>query len=62
MMLGQMLISLPMRKKSEEFQKFHSNVKASMNKTPHLQQSIAQLEASLSRKENQKVKEKTQNI
>tara|TARA_B100000579_G_C22789952_1_gene833932 strand:- start:1370 stop:1555 length:186 start_codon:yes stop_codon:yes gene_type:complete len=60
-MLGQMLISVPMRKTSEKFQKFHSNVEGSMNKTPHLQQAIAQLEASLSRKENQKVTEKSQN-
>tara|TARA_Y100001968_G_C19408086_1_gene744803 strand:- start:131 stop:232 length:102 start_codon:yes stop_codon:yes gene_type:complete len=33
-----------------------------MNKTAQLQQALAQLEAALSRKENQKVTEKSQNI
>tara|TARA_B100001250_G_scaffold229322_1_gene196862 strand:+ start:487 stop:642 length:156 start_codon:yes stop_codon:yes gene_type:complete len=44
---------------SEEIQKLLAKAEASMNKTAQLQQAFAQLEAALSRKENEKVKEKT---
>ena len=46
---------------SEEFQKLRSKAEVSLNKTAHLQQVIAQIEASLSRKELQKVHEKSKN-
>ena len=45
---------------NEEIQKLRAKAQASLNKTSHLQQVLAQLEATLLRKENQKVIEKTQ--
>ena len=50
-----------MKKTSEEIQKLRAKAEASMNKTAQLQQALAQIEAALSRKENQKVSEKSQN-
>ncbi len=51
-----------MEKSFEEIQKLRANAEASMNKTSQLQQALAQIEASLSRKENQKVREKSKKI
>ena len=45
----------------KEIQKLQAKAEASLNKTSQLQQVLAQLEATLSRKETQKVKEKYQN-
>tara|TARA_B100000700_G_scaffold314181_1_gene400366 strand:+ start:2034 stop:2189 length:156 start_codon:yes stop_codon:yes gene_type:complete len=45
----------------QEIQKLRASAEASLNKTAHLQQVLAQLEAALLMKENQKVKEKSQN-
>ena len=50
-----------MKHSSEEIQKLRSKAESSLNKTAQLQQVIAKIEASLSRKENQKVKEKSKN-
>ena len=47
-------------KTSEEFKRLLAKAEASLNKTAHLQQVLAQLEATLSRSENQKVSEKAQ--
>ena len=51
-----------MTNSSEKIQKFRAEAEASMNKTAQLQQALAQLEATLSRKENQKVTEKSKKI
>ena len=51
-----------MTNSSEEIQKLRAKAEASMNKTAQLQQALAQLEATLSRKENQKVTEKSKKI
>ena len=53
-----MLVFDLMKNSSEEIQKLRANAEASLNKTAQLQQVMAQLEAAISRKENQKVKEK----
>ena len=45
---------------SEEIQKLRAKAEASLNKTAQLQQVLAQIEATLSRAENQKVIEKAQ--
>ena len=45
---------------SEEIQKLRAKAEASLNKTAQLQQVLAQLEATLLRKENQKVTEKVE--
>ena len=50
-----------MKYSSEEIQKLRAKAEASLNKTSQLQQVLAQIEASLSRAENQKVIEKAQN-
>ena len=50
-----------MKNSLEEIQKLREKAEASMDKTSQLLQSLAKLEASLSRKENQKVIEKSQN-
>ena len=60
--IAQMLFSMDMKNSSEKIQKLRANAEASLNKTAQLQQALAQLEASLSRQENQKLKEKSQNI
>ena len=44
---------------SKELRKLRSMAETSLNKTAELQQVLAQIEASLSRAELQKVKEKT---
>ena len=49
-----------MKHTSEEIQTLRAKAEAAMNKTSQLQQVLAQIEASLSRKENQKVTEKSQ--
>ena len=49
-----------MKHSFEEIQKLRAKAEASMIKTSKLQQVIAQIEASLLRKENQKVTEKSQ--
>ena len=57
-----MLISLCLKTNSlEEIQQLREKAESSFNKTARLQQVIAQIEAKLSRKENQKVTEKSQN-
>ena len=56
-----MLISSTMKKSNEETQKLRAIAEASMNKTAQLQQALAQIDAELSRKENQKVSDKSQN-
>ncbi len=48
-----------MKNSTEEIQQLRAHAQASMNKTAQLQQALAQLEANLSRKENQKVTEKS---
>ena len=47
---------------SDEIQKLLTKTEASMNKTAHVEQFLAQIEANLSRKEYQKVTEKSQKI
>jgi len=46
----------------EEIHKLREKAEASMDKTSKILQSLAKLEAALSRKEDQKVIEKSQNI
>ncbi len=48
-----------MKNSSEEIQKLRAKAEYSLNKTARLQQVIAKIEASLSRKEIQKVTEKS---
>tara|TARA_B100000579_G_C22373217_1_gene639275 strand:- start:287 stop:442 length:156 start_codon:yes stop_codon:yes gene_type:complete len=43
----------------KEIQKLSSTAQVSLNKTAQLQQALAQLDAALSRKETQKVSEKS---
>ena len=50
-----------MKKTSVEIQRLRSKAEAALNKTAQLQQALAQIEATLSRKESQKVKEKSKN-
>ncbi len=45
---------------SEEVHKLRAKAEASMNKTTQLHQALAQIEAALSREENQRVSEKSQ--
>ena len=49
-----------MKKLTDEIQKLRATAEASLNKTAQLQQALAQLEATLSREEDQKVTEKSQ--
>jgi len=56
-----MLISMNMKQSSEEIQKLRAKAEASLNKTAQLQQLLAQVEATLSRRETQKVIEKSKN-
>ena len=51
-----------MKNSSEEIQKLRTKAEVSLNKTAHLQQVLAQIEARLSRKENQKVSDKSKNV
>tara|TARA_Y100001968_G_C19345340_1_gene711746 strand:+ start:524 stop:679 length:156 start_codon:yes stop_codon:yes gene_type:complete len=48
-----------MKNNSEKSYEIHASAEASLNKTTQLQQAIAQIEANLLRKENQKVLEKS---
>tara|TARA_Y100001968_G_scaffold304518_1_gene319593 strand:+ start:206 stop:364 length:159 start_codon:yes stop_codon:yes gene_type:complete len=48
-----------MKQTSEELKKLRAKAEAAMNKTAQLQQVLAQIEATLSRKELQKVTEKS---
>ena len=50
-----------MKHSFEEIQKLRAKAEASFNKTAQLQQVLAQIEATLSRTENQKVTEKVEN-
>ena len=47
---------------SLEIKKLRAKAEASLNKTYQLQQVLAQIEATLSRKENQKVTQKSQDL
>ena len=58
----QMLILENMKKTSEDINKLRAKAEASMNKTAQLQQALAKIEAALSRKENQKVSQKSQKL
>ena len=58
--LDQLLASMPMKNSSEKIQELRRTAEASLNKTAQLQQALAQLEATLSREEDQKVTEKSQ--
>ena len=49
-----------MKNKTETIQNLRAKAQASLNKTSQLQQALAQIEATLSRKEIQKVTEKYQ--
>ncbi len=50
-----------MKTRSDEIEKLRLKAETSLTMTSELQQVLAQIEASLSRKENQKVTEKAQN-
>ncbi len=50
-----------MKNKTVEIQLLRSKAEAALNDTAQLQQALAQIEANLSRKENQKVNEKSKN-
>ena len=50
-----------MKNSTEEIHKPRTKAEASMNKKALLQQALAQIEANLLRKENQKVTEKSKN-
>ena len=50
-----------MNNSSKEIQTLRAKAEAALSKTARMQQVLAQIEATLSRKENQKVTEKTQN-
>ena len=49
-----------MKHSSKEIQKLRAKAEASLNKTAHLQQVLAQIEANLLRTENQKVTDKVE--
>ena len=57
-----MLICRPMRNSQEEILKLRAKAEASLRKTSQLQQALAQLEATLSREENQKVTEQSKKL
>ena len=50
-----------MKNSSKEIQRLRTKAEASFNKTSQLEQVLAQIEATLSREENQIVKEKAEN-
>ena len=56
-----MLSFRTMKNSLEEYQNQRSKAEDSLNRSAQLQQLVAQMEASLLMRENQKVKEKTQN-
>ena len=47
---------------TEEISNLRTIAEASLNKTSQLQQALAQIDANLSRKENQKIDEKSKKI
>tara|TARA_Y100001968_G_scaffold329526_1_gene379067 strand:+ start:976 stop:1131 length:156 start_codon:yes stop_codon:yes gene_type:complete len=49
-----------MKKSKVDIQRLQAKAEVSLNKTAQLHQALAQLEATLSRQENQKVTEKAQ--
>ena len=49
-----------MKNSVEEIQKLRAKAESSLNKTSQLQQALAQIEAELLMKENQKVSEKSE--
>ncbi len=51
-----------MKQSSQEIQKLRAKAQSAIDRTSQLQQVLAQIEATLSRKENQKVTEKTAKI
>ena len=51
-----------MKKSCQDIPKFRITDEAAINKTAQLQQALAQIEAALLRKENQKVSEKSKNM
>ena len=57
-----MLTSYSMKNSIQLIQKLSVEAEVPTNKTAQLQQALAQIEAAMSRKENQKVLEKAQNI
>ncbi len=54
-----MLFFLSMKYSSKNIQELRAKAETSLSKTAQLQQALAQIEANLSRKENQKVSEKS---
>ena len=56
-----MLSSSTMENSLQEIQKLRAKAEASLNRTSQLQQVLAQIEATLLMKENQKVTEKSKN-
>ena len=54
-----MLFFKSMENSSEDIQKLRAKAEASFIETAHLKQALAQIEAGLLRKENQKVSEKS---
>ena len=48
-----------MTNSTEQIQKLRAKAKASLNKTAQLEQALAQIDATLTRKENQKVTKKS---
>tara|TARA_Y100001968_G_C19421272_1_gene751870 strand:+ start:1923 stop:2120 length:198 start_codon:yes stop_codon:yes gene_type:complete len=57
--MPQMLFFLSMKYSSKNIQELRAKAETSLSKTAQLQQALAQIEANLSRKENQKVSEKS---
>ncbi len=57
-----MLISPNMKNSSDEIQKLRAKAEASIIRTAELQQALAQIDAALSRKENQKVSKMSKNF
>tara|TARA_B100000965_G_C19130215_1_gene557135 strand:- start:348 stop:521 length:174 start_codon:yes stop_codon:yes gene_type:complete len=57
-----MLVCIDMKNNSKDIKSLLSKAEASLNETYKPQQVLAQIEATLSRKENQKVSEKIQKI
>ena len=51
-----------MRNSSQKTKTLRAKAESALNKTAQLQQALAQLEATLSRKENQKVTDKSKKI
>ena len=56
---AQLLAFIDMKNKSSQILKLRSSDDAALTNTPQVQQALAQLEANLSREENQKVTEKS---